>query len=101
MSDASRSHDEPAGGDGLFLFIASLLIGVVTVEAVLLAFPGWWLMVSVLGAVVIAGAGVMFAVVRTIDNDTAFFTPPHAPRPESQLAPAKPLPASRAALTSR
>jgi hypothetical protein len=84
MSD--RTH-EPAGGDGLFALISSLLIAVVTLEAVMLAFPGWWLMLSVLGTVMLAGVAVMYAVVRTIDNDTAFFVPQPAPRPEVELAP--------------
>ena len=80
MTDQTPRPSEPAGGDGLLLIISAAVVFVVIGEAAFVAFPSLWLLpLAILGALIVT-AGVIYAAMRTIENDT----PIAPPRPRSQ-----------------
>jgi hypothetical protein len=71
MTNETSRPSEPAGGDGLLLIIAAAVIIVVIGEAAFVAFPSLWMLpLAILGAMIIT-VGVIYAAMRTIDNDTS------------------------------
>jgi hypothetical protein len=90
MTENTSRPSEPAGGDGLLLIIAAAVVFVVIGEAAFVAYPSLWLMpLAILGALIVTGL-VIYAAMRTIENDTPV-APPKA-KPQSQSEPsAKPV----------
>ncbi len=89
---------EPAGGDGLMLYIAASVIVVVGAEIAFIALASWWLLVLVLVGVVAATAGVVTALLRTIDHDVPLYLPAARPPAEPRTTPApRSAPAPRGA----
>ena len=86
MTDQTPRPSEPAGGDGLLLIIAAAVVIVVIGEAAFVAFPSMWLLpLAILGALIVT-AGVIYAAMRTIENDTPVTPPRRRPRTESEPA---------------
>ncbi len=79
---------EPAGGDELMMVVAAAVILVVAGEAAFVASASWLLLPFTLLGVSLAAVVVIFALLRTIDSDTAIPTPKASPRPKAQPAPA-------------
>jgi hypothetical protein len=89
MTHQTPRSSEPAGGDGLLIVIAAAIVFVVIGEAAFVAYPSLWLMpLAVLGALVVT-AGVIYAAMRTIENDTPVTLPRPRPRTESAPEPAQ------------
>jgi hypothetical protein len=81
MTDETSRPSEPAGGDGLLFIIAAAVIVVVIGEAAFVAFPRQWMLpLAILGALIIT-VGVIYAAMRTIDNDTPVIAPPAEAEP--------------------
>jgi hypothetical protein len=96
---AQPRKSEPAGGDGLLLYIATSVVIVVAAEAAFIALASWWLLAVVLAGVLVATLGVVASVLRTIDHDTVASLP--APRPAQPAARPVPTVAHRSALAGR
>jgi len=86
MSPQTPKH-QPSGGDGLLFTIAASVIAIVSLEAVFIAFPSWWLLSLVLVSVIIATGGVVLALLRTIDGDTRLRPSVSLPAPQTRVAP--------------
>lgn len=96
MSSKPRTH-ESAGGDGLFFLIAAAIVGVVSIEALFIAFSSWWLMSFVLLVVIAAAIGVSASLVHLIDHDTPLARSPRKAEPQPEATPLdRPVPAVRA-----
>jgi hypothetical protein len=78
---------EPAGGDELMIVIAAAVIAVVAAEAAFIVYASWLLLPLIMLGVILAAVGVTYALVRTIDNDTAIPVPTAKPRPAAEPAP--------------
>jgi hypothetical protein len=85
--ETPRTPSEPAGGDGLMMIISVAVVAVVVGEAAFVAFPSLWLLpLAILGALVVTG-GVIYAAMRTIENDTPVTLPKPAAKSEPASAP--------------
>jgi len=85
MTPKTRTS-EPAGGDELMMVIAVAVILVVAAEAAFVAYASWLLLPFTLLGVILAAVGVIFALLRTIDSDTAIPTPRAKPQPSAEPA---------------
>jgi hypothetical protein len=82
MTEQTSRPSEPAGGDGLLMIIATAVVVVVIGEAAFVAHPRMWLLpLAILGALIVT-AGVIYATLLTIENDTP--EPPSRPEPEPE-----------------
>ena len=72
-----NSISEPAGGDGLLLFIALAIILVVVAEALFVAFGGMLVMVGTVVLGLLAALAVIGAVMHTINADPDSSAAPH------------------------
>jgi predicted lysophospholipase L1 biosynthesis ABC-type transport system permease subunit len=88
---SQTSSPEPAGGDGLLVTIAAAVIVVVGIEALLIMYASWWLMIAVLFGVIVAAIGVTYSLARLIDEgSTAVAKTPRPKRqPKAKAEPAK------------
>ena len=69
--------NEPAGGDGLLLFIALAVIVVVAAEAAFVAVGGMLVMIGCVVLGLVAALAVIGAVIHTIDVDPDSSSAPH------------------------
>ena len=69
--------NEPAGGDGLLLFIALAVIVVVGAEAAFVAVGGMLVMIGCVVLGLLAAVAVIAAVIHTIDADPDSAPVPH------------------------
>src|SRR4051812_34900845 len=88
MPEQTPSIPEPAGGDGLMFIIAAAVVVVVIGEAAFVAFPSMLLLPFVILGALLITAGVIYAALHTIENDTP--ARPLKARPQTEPEPATP-----------